>query len=104
MSLPKCCRCGKQPCECKETTITLRRLILDMFREHRRMNDEHITDEIERLYNQVQESVPWLLIDGAVWGLVCGRRIKRTKGKWEGEYWYSLKTCSANRLRQEVLF
>ena len=104
MNLPPCYRCHEQPCTCKAHLATLRRLILGELAERGRMNDEQLSDAMEEAYRRPGLYCPRLLVDEAIYSLVCGRRIRRTPGKWEGEYWYTVRPSSANRLRQEVLF
>jgi len=88
-----------------DVKTTLKRLILGELAERGRMNDEQISDAIDEIYRRAGMTCPWAELDGAVWSLVFGRRIRRTEGKWEGEYWYTIRKPSARLGKgQKVLF
>lgn len=69
-----------------------------------RMNDEQITDEVERAYNTLGEPVPWLDIDVTLFAMTSGRQVKRAEGKWEGEYFYELIQKPTATVEQPALF
>ncbi len=102
MNLPKCYHCQSQPCECADIKVTLKRLILGELTQHGRMNDEQIMAAIETMYRRAGTKCPFEHVDGAMDSLIYGRRVKRTEGKWEGEYWYRIRKKPAHQQQKDL--
>lgn len=103
MTLPNCCRCNSQPCKCDEIKTTLKRLILAEVTTRGRISHEQIEDIIWEMYRRAGMRCPLEHMDEAIRSLVYGRRIRRTEGKWEDDYWYTIRK-PARQLEQKMMF